>query len=125
MAIRIGFVRIFVSDFERSFEFYAKSVGMEQDFSDNSTWAQFHAGDDISLAIELCAPDRVECGSKLVGRFSGVTLCVDDIAKAFTEMRARGVEFTSEPMTQPWGGTIAIFRDPDGNVLTLMESRDD
>jgi len=35
------------------------------------------------------------------------------------------VEFTSEPTTQPWGGTIATFRDPDGNVLTLMESRSD
>ncbi len=125
MVIRIGFVRIFVSDFERSFNFYTKSIGMECDFSDDISWAQFHAGEDISLAIELCAPERTECGAKLVGRFSGVTLLVDDIANAFTEMQARGVEFTNEPSTQAWGGTIATFRDPDGNILTLMESRDD
>ncbi|MBP7864147.1 hypothetical protein KA183_20850 [bacterium] len=40
-------------------------------------------------------------------------------------MQARGVDFTQEPSTQAWGGTIATFQDPDGNILTLMESRDD
>lgn len=123
--MRIGFVRIFVADFNRAFDFYTKSLGMEQDFSDNSTWAQFHAGEDISLAIELTAPDRVECGSKLVERFTGVTLLVDDITTEYAKLSALGVKFTSAPSAQPWGGTIATFCDPDGNVLTLMESRDD
>ena len=33
---------------------------------------------------------------------------------------ARGVEFLAPPQRMPWGGVLANFRDPDGNVLTLV-----
>lgn len=33
---------------------------------------------------------------------------------------ARGVEFLAPPQRMPWGGVLAHFRDPDGNVLTLV-----
>ena len=50
----------------------------------------------------------------------GVSLRVDDIAAAYEELRSRGVEFETPPEKQPWGGTLAHFRDPCGNVLTLF-----
>ena len=30
------------------------------------------------------------------------------------------VEFLAPPEKQPWCGSLAHFRDPDGNVLTLL-----
>jgi catechol 2,3-dioxygenase-like lactoylglutathione lyase family enzyme len=63
--MKIGFVIVFVSDFDKSFDFYTNKLGMPLDYTDKNGWAQFHAGEDISLAIEQCDPNRVELGSKL------------------------------------------------------------
>ena len=120
--MRIGFVRVFVSDFKKSIEFYTRTLGMELDYTDGCYWAQFKSGDDVSLAIESCEPARMEEGSKLVGRFVGVTLLVEDISKTYTQLCDKQVEFTGPPEKQSWGGTLAHFKDPSGNVLTIMES---
>jgi uncharacterized glyoxalase superfamily protein PhnB len=101
--MKIGFVRVFVSDFEKSLEFHSKTLGMEIDFTDKINWAQFKSGQDVSLAIENCSADRMENGGKLVGRFVGVTLMVD-----------AGVKFSDKPEKQPWGGTTAQLHDLDG-----------
>jgi catechol 2,3-dioxygenase-like lactoylglutathione lyase family enzyme len=119
--MKIGFVRVFVTDFDKSLDFYTKTLGMELDYTDKANWAQFKSGEDVSLAIEKCAPDCVEQGSKLVGRFVGVTLMVDNIEEQYSRLVAKGVEFTGRPEKQPWGGTLAHLKDLDGNVLTLMQ----
>lgn len=122
--MRIGFVRVFVSDFKKSLEFYTKILGMELDYADDNHWAQFKSGEDVSLSIEKCLPERMEEGSRLVGRFVGVTLIVDDILQTHKNLADKGVVFTAGPEKQAWGGTLAHFKDLDGNVLTLMESAD-
>ncbi len=122
--MKLGFVRIFVTDFKKSLEFYTDTLAMELDYTDHTNWAQFKSGEDVSLAIEVSHRDRLEAGSKLVGRFAGVTLIVDDIQKTYQRLSAKGVEFTGEPEKQAWGGTLAHMKDPDGNVLSLMESAD-
>jgi catechol 2,3-dioxygenase-like lactoylglutathione lyase family enzyme len=119
--MKIGFVTVFVSDFDKALDFYTKTLGMEIDYTDKNVWAQFNSGVDISLAIEKCAPDYVEQGSKMVGRFVGVTLMVDDIEEQYNRLVAKGVEFTGRPEKQPWGGTLAHLKDLEGNVLTLMQ----
>ncbi len=112
---------MFVTDFERSLDFYTQTLGMEIDYTDKTSWAQFETGVDVSLAIEKCEADRVAQGGKLVGRFVGVTLMVEDIARQYELLTDRGVEFAGPPAKQDFGGTLAHLKDPDGNVLTLME----
>jgi catechol 2,3-dioxygenase-like lactoylglutathione lyase family enzyme len=119
--MKIGFVRVFVTDFGKSLDFYTKTLGMELDYTDKESWAQFKSGENVSLAIEKCDPDHVEQGSKLVGRFVGVTLMVDEIEEQYKRLVGKGVEFTGRPEKQPWGGTLAHLKDLDGNVLTLMQ----
>jgi len=119
--MRVGFVKVFVSDLRKSLEFYTRTLGMELDYTDGENWAQFKSGEDFSLAIEKCDPDRVEQGSRLVGRFAGVTLMVEDVAETYDRLTRQGVEFTGCPEKQPWGGTLAHLRDLDGNVLTLKQ----
>jgi catechol 2,3-dioxygenase-like lactoylglutathione lyase family enzyme len=120
-AMTVGFVHVFVSDFERALEFYTGPLGLDLDYSDGASWAQFVTGHDVSLAIEKCAPARIEEGSKLVGRFVGVTLMVDDIHDQYDRLTKAGITFSSKPEKQHFGGTTARLRDPDGNVLTLMQ----
>ena len=122
--MKIGFVRIFVTDFKKSLGFYTNTLGMKLDYADDSHWTQFKTGEDVSLAIESSPADRTEQGSRVVGRFVGVTLMVENIAATYQQLSGKGVEFAGKPEKQAWGGTLAHLKDPDGNVLTLMESAD-
>jgi catechol 2,3-dioxygenase-like lactoylglutathione lyase family enzyme len=119
--MRIGFVTVFVTDLEKSLDFYTKTLEMVLDFTDERNWAQFKSGEDFSLAIEKCDPGHVEQGSRVVGRFVGVTFMVDDIVETYERLVGRGVQFTGRPEKQPWGGSLVHLKDLDGNVLTLMQ----
>jgi len=46
----------------------------------------------------------------------------DDCRVAFDRMRARGVEFTQEPVDR-YGTVDAGFRDPSGNGWKMIEAR--
>jgi uncharacterized glyoxalase superfamily protein PhnB len=112
-------VRIFVRDWQRALDFYAKTLGMPVAFANEEMgWAEL-AIDGARLALERARPDDPESDA-LVGRFVGVSLQVDDLATCYTDLRSKGVEFTAPPEKQPWGGTLAQLRDPEGNVLTLL-----
>lgn len=66
---------------------------------------------------------HVRCVSRrLVGRFTGVSFDTDDIERAYRRLFALGVPFQGPPEKQDWGGSLAHFRDPDGNLLTLVGS---
>jgi predicted enzyme related to lactoylglutathione lyase len=87
-------VRVFVTDWDRALRFYTETLG----------------------------PPYEGAEGPLVGRFVGVSLRVDDIDETYQTLRGRGVEFVAPPARMPWGGVLAHFRDPDGNVLTLLVS---
>jgi predicted enzyme related to lactoylglutathione lyase len=51
-----------------------------------------------------------------------VNLGVEDIHAAFRTLAGRGVEFSRPPEREHWGGWIATFVDPDGNLLQLLQT---
>ena len=115
-------VRIFTTDWDRSVDFYREVIGLPLTFANQAfAWAEFDLG-GARLGIEgidAGTPDaKIDA---LVGRFVGVSLAVDDIALVYSQLTDKGVAFTAPPETQPWGGTLAHFKDPDDNVLTLLE----
>ena len=50
-----------------------------------------------------------------------VNLRTNRIHDVYQRLSAAGVEFTRTPEREPWGGWIATFSDPDGNVVQLMQ----
>lgn len=50
-----------------------------------------------------------------------VNLGVTDIHAAYRALLARGVVFVRPPEREHWGGWVASFRDPDGNLLQLLQ----
>jgi catechol 2,3-dioxygenase-like lactoylglutathione lyase family enzyme len=51
---------------------------------------------------------------------------VDDCAAAYQALRGKEVVFIKPPTDEDWGGRgvrLATFRDPDGNLLQLLEFR--
>jgi predicted enzyme related to lactoylglutathione lyase len=49
-------------------------------------------------------------------------LYTDDFARDYDAFKAKGVVFVREPVRQPYG-TVAVFRDPWGNLWDLLEPR--
>lgn len=115
---RVSAVRIFATDLERARAFYRDVLELDE----------MHVGDGyalldcggISLLLEIGRPDDAEAAG-LVGRLLGVSFAVEgDIHEVYRRLVVRGVAFAGPPELQPWGGTLAFPRDPDGNVLTLV-----
>jgi catechol 2,3-dioxygenase-like lactoylglutathione lyase family enzyme len=122
MRLEADTVRVFVSDLARAISFYRDALGIPLDVDGNDGgFAIFRPG-GMSLLIEVVTDEDAEA-AKLVGRFVGLSFRVDDVAVAYEELSRRGVRFDGGPETQPWGGTLAHFYDPDRNVLTLVEGR--
>lgn len=114
----IDTVRLFTVNLERSLEFYRDKLGMTPAVSDEGV-AIFDTG-SAKLMLEALEPGSEEA-EDLAGRFTGLSFAVQDIRAAFAELESKGVPFDGRPEIQPWGGALAHFFDPDGNVLTLVQ----
>lgn len=115
---RLSAVRVFVFDLEAARRFYTNTLGLSE-LSIGDDFATF-ALQEARLVVELV--HRTSDYALLVGRFSGISLAVDDIHVAFDALQARGVNFLDPPEEQPWGGTIAHFEDADENILTIVQN---
>lgn len=121
MTYRLYAVRVFSFQWDDSVDFYRDIVGLPLSFLDQEVgWAQFDLG-AASLGLERCDPAGPEV-RELVGRFVGVSIEVGDIHTTYDALVAKGVEFIGPPEGQPWGGILAHFKDPDGNIITLLGS---
>lgn len=49
-----------------------------------------------------------------------LNLEVDDVNVAFEHLSSEGVPFLKPPTLEAWGGRMATFSDPDGNLLQLV-----
>jgi predicted enzyme related to lactoylglutathione lyase len=111
-------IRIFVTDLARARGFYGDVLGLTATAA--GPGYQLFALGDVDVVLEAVAADDPE-GGPLVGRVLGVSFaCTVDIEATYRRLSARGVAFAGPPEVQPWGGTLAFARDPDGNVLTLV-----
>ena len=112
-------VRIFVRHWPEACAFYGETLWLRERYrNDEIGWAEFDLGGPC-LGIERVSAGDVE-GEALIGRFVGVSLRVDDIDGVYRSLSEKGVHFPAPPERQPWGGSLAHFHDPDGNVLTLL-----
>ena len=50
-----------------------------------------------------------------------VNLATSDIHTLHKRLAAAGVRFIRPPEREHWGGWVATFEDPDGNLLQLLE----
>jgi lactoylglutathione lyase len=119
MQYKLYAVRVFVRNFDDAVDFYRNVLGMTSSFcSSEFGWAEFDIGES-HLALERVDPAD-KAMTKLIGRFVGMSLQVDDITAVHEDLSQKGVTFTAPPKTQSWGGSLAHFEDPEGNTLTLL-----
>ena len=72
------------------------------------------------VRLSVGVHDRVEGRSADPLRIM-VNLAVEDIHAVHARLAGAGVVFTRPPEAEAWGGRVATFLDPDGNLLQLLE----
>jgi catechol 2,3-dioxygenase-like lactoylglutathione lyase family enzyme len=113
--------RLFVRDLAEARHFYAELLGLPLRAENPAQgYCVFSAG-AVMLVLERVEADAPEEEQLLVGRFSGLSFAVPDIAASYRRLSELGVRFDGPPETQGWGGILATLFDPAGNALQLVQ----
>ena len=112
-------VRVFTADLARAKAFYEEVLGLTPLIADAGGACLYDTG-QAKLLLEQIEPGEAEA-DLLVGRFAGFSFTVEAMADVVADLTPKGVRFTGPPEPQDWGGVLAHFADPDGNILTLVE----
>ena len=109
-------VTVWTEDLERLVQFYRDTLGLTLRDRHNG-WANFAFGE---MRLNLGFHDQVSGEAKDPYRIM-LSFSVDDISAEYDRLSGQGVEFIRVPEKEDWGGMVATFVDPDGNVLQLLE----
>jgi catechol 2,3-dioxygenase-like lactoylglutathione lyase family enzyme len=107
-----------VRDQDASLKFYTENLGFkvatDQPFNETQRWIELQIpGADTRFV--LFTPEGHE---DRIGGFQPMTFWCDDVFATSSQLKAKGVEFTVDPKKEVWG-TMAIFKDVDGNQFVL------
>ena len=111
-----------VDDLQKAREFYAQTLGL--DVSESPEGLELHFGDNANVFI-YPKPNHSPA------TFTVLNFLVNDIESAVDELRKTGVRFekyegeikTDEKgIHRNEGPSIAWFKDPAGNILSVLES---
>lgn len=121
---KVANVVIPVADVDRAIDFYTGPLGLEKrtdiPFGDQYRWVEVAPpGAETVIAIAPPGPD-----GQTGGRQTGISLQTDDIDTMHAELRNAGVDVDSE-ISRLGAPIPPMFwlRDPEGNVLLIVEVR--
>jgi catechol 2,3-dioxygenase-like lactoylglutathione lyase family enzyme len=134
----VSHVNVWVHDQDEALAFYTEKLGLE--LREDVTLEQFGgyrwltvgpAGQpEVQFILSHPGPPALDpdvardlLGLVAQGVVSGAGMAIlacDDVRTTFEDLRARGVEFTQEPMERSYG-IDAAFRDPSGNAFRIMQ----
>jgi predicted enzyme related to lactoylglutathione lyase len=129
----INISHIFVADQDKALDFYVGKLGLEISADQDLGFMRWltvrvpgQPGRDILL--EKPGPPAMDEGTakqvrELVAKgASGFTVgfTTSDCRKTFETLKTKGVEFTQEPVEQPYGIDFGL-RDPFGNHIRIVQ----
>jgi predicted enzyme related to lactoylglutathione lyase len=112
---KLELVMVVVSDMERSLRFYRDVLGLGVEH-ESPHWSQLDAG-TISIGLHPGAEERPAPDESPVQ----LAFYVEDAEQAVGELRSAGAEVAQEPVEEPFGGYLAVIRDPDGHAIQLLQ----
>jgi catechol 2,3-dioxygenase-like lactoylglutathione lyase family enzyme len=139
MITSLATTQVWVHDQDEALAFYTDKLGFElrEDVTvpemGNFRWLTVGIPGQEDVAITLMAipgppvfdeATRDKLRSLMAtGALGGLFFATDDCRATFEELRSRGVEFTQEPVEQPYG-IDAGFRDVSGNHMRMAQRTD-
>ncbi|WP_248905411.1 VOC family protein [Halocatena marina] len=119
-----------VEEQDAALRFYTEKLGLEKKGDETfgpeaRRWVTVAPKQDDTVEIVLEPLDwfegeEAERRGAMLGRQPALAFTVDDCHATYETLRERGVEFTSEPKTQPYG-IEAVATDLYGNGVVLVE----
>jgi methylmalonyl-CoA/ethylmalonyl-CoA epimerase len=123
-----------VADMQESIDWYGKMLGLELFFREfipplECEVAFLKMGD---FGVKLfrhrdTVPSplaKVEPGKDLQTQgLKHVCYEVEDISAIFNDLRSKGAEIVSEPMSMPDGAAIGFIRDNSGNLIEMVQRK--
>lgn len=134
MSQGVDTVSIYVRNQDEAREFYCDKLGFKVHTDAKNgeyRWLTVQHPDQPSFQLGLMLPGppvhdaaTAQTLQAMVakGAMPPLVLVVDDCRKAYEAFRARGVEFTQEPVER-YGAVDAGFRDPSGNGWKMIQAR--
>ena len=121
MITEIVGITLWTADLDRMLRFYRDTVRLPlHSFHEDEGFAAFQLGE---LRFNVGRHGQIQGPSRDPLRVMP-HLGVDDIRSEHARLASEGVEFIRPPEQEHWGGWVATFKDPDGNVLQLLEFPD-
>jgi catechol 2,3-dioxygenase-like lactoylglutathione lyase family enzyme len=125
---------LYVHDQDEALQFYAEKLGFRVHTDARNgdyRWLTVQHPDQPEFQLGLFRPQApmvdeatarglLEAVAK--GAMPPLVLVVADCQATYEAMKARGVEFTQEPIAR-YGSVDANFRDPSGNGWKLVQAR--
>ncbi|HZO05573.1 MAG TPA: VOC family protein [Solirubrobacterales bacterium] len=108
----VDFLTVLVKDYPAAQKFYTEVLGLEHSVD----YEKIPAGEYETGNLTLQVMDAASIGREFEPRTHPLALHVDDVEAARADLEAKGVNFVAETIDS---GVchMAIFEDPDGNVL--------
>jgi predicted enzyme related to lactoylglutathione lyase len=114
----ISLASIPVRNQDAALKFYTEKLGFkvltDQPFTNKQRWIELSINGAQSK-VALFTPEGHE---NRIGSFQPLTFWCDDVFATAKILKSKGVEFAAEPKSEVWG-TMAIFKDMDGNQFVL------
>jgi catechol 2,3-dioxygenase-like lactoylglutathione lyase family enzyme len=134
MSQGVGVAGLYVHDQDEALRFYVEKLGftVHTDARNGDyRWLTVQHPEQPSFQLGLFAPQppavddaTAQTLREIVakGAMPPLVFVVDDCRAAYDQFRARGVEFTQEPIER-YGSVDASFRDPSGNGWKMIQER--
>jgi len=121
LEINKAFSSFSVNDLQKAKEFYGRTLGLE--VSESAEGLELHPGGNLDVFI-YPKPNHTPAS------FTVLNFLVDDIESAVDELKKTGVRFEKyegeiksdeKGIHRNGGPSIAWFKDPAGNILSVLE----
>ena len=134
MITKLSHVTLFVNNQEEAKNFYVGKLGFEvrtdQTMDGGFRWLTVGPKTQPELEIVLMEPkagpmfdEEAAAAIRMLlkkGVLGSGVFEVDDCHKTYEELKAKGVQFVSEPAERPYG-IEAVFKDNSGNWFSLTQ----
>jgi predicted enzyme related to lactoylglutathione lyase len=116
---RVWMATVPVNDVEEAVNWYRESLGLDVLYDQKAyDWVEMGViGEDARIALYV----PKERDAKKPGIDTGIMFATDSIFEVHRRLVDEGVIFVLKPEKQSWGGLLAIFQDPFGNKLGVIE----
>jgi catechol 2,3-dioxygenase-like lactoylglutathione lyase family enzyme len=126
----IGLVSLVVPEYDEALAFYVGVLGfalVEDSYipEQDKRWVVVAPPGSTESRLLLARASTPEQTSRIGDQTGGrvfLFLYTDDFARDFRQYKEKGVSFVREPREESYG-TVAVFRDPWGNLWDLLEPR--